>query len=111
MDTTQWIDNQQDIFTNLSDQIWNFAELGYHEVQSAPLLADMLETAGFAVNRGIAEIPTAFVASYGSSKPVIAILGEFDALPGLSQEVVSHQARYAITAARRRKTARGKLSW
>jgi len=51
----------------------------------------MLETAGFAVNRGIAEIPTAFVASYGSSKPVIAILGEFDALPGLSQEVVSHQ--------------------
>ena len=68
MDTTQWIDNQQDIFTNLSDQIWNFAELGYHEVQSAQLLAETLETSGFTVDHCIAEIPTAFVASYGEEK-------------------------------------------
>jgi aminobenzoyl-glutamate utilization protein B len=91
MDTNQWIDEKQNLFTDLSDQIWHFAEIGYQEHQSANLLADTLENAGFEVDRGIAEIPTAFVASYGTGNPVIAILGEYDALPGLSQEVDTSQ--------------------
>lgn len=91
MEPTQYIDSQQDVFVELSNQIWQFAELGYQEVRSAKLLADALQTAGFAVERGIADIPTAFVARYGHDKPVIAILGEYDALPGLSQAVASHQ--------------------
>jgi len=91
MDTIQWIEEKKELFTNISDKIWAFAETGYQETQSAHLLAESLETAGFSVNRGIAEIPTAFVASYGSDKPVIAILGEFDALPGLSQKIAPSQ--------------------
>ena len=67
-------------------QIWEWAEVGYKEERSAALLADSLEAAGFQVERGVAGIPTAFIASVGSGKPVIAILGEYDALPGFSQE-------------------------
>jgi len=88
MDVIRWIDESESLFTSLSDQVWKFAELGYKEVQSAKLLADTLEKEGFSVERGIAEIPTAFIASYGDGKPVIAILGEYDALPGLSQDVL-----------------------
>jgi aminobenzoyl-glutamate utilization protein B len=91
MDVNQWIENSKNLFTGLSDQVWAYAETGYKETQSAKVLADTLEEAGFRVERGIAEIPTAFVASYGSSKPVIAILGEYDALPGLSQAVTSQR--------------------
>ncbi len=91
MDAIKWIDDQENLFIDLSSKIWNFAEIGYQEHRSSQLLANKLEETGFDIERGVAEIPTAFVASYGSSKPVIAILGEFDALPGLSQEVVSHQ--------------------
>jgi aminobenzoyl-glutamate utilization protein B len=69
-------------------KIWDWAEPGYHEVKSSALIADTLQAAGFQVKRGVAQIPTAFVASAGSGKPVIGILGEFDALPGLSQEAV-----------------------
>ena len=87
MSTTKWIDDQQDYFIQLSNKIWYFAETGYQEFKSAKLLADRLESVGFQVDRGIADIPTAFVASYGSGQPVIAILGEYDALPGISQEV------------------------
>ena len=89
MNVVQWIEEQKDAFINLSDQVWSFAELGYHETQSAKVLADTLEEAGFTVERGIADIPTAFVASYGEGKPTIAILGEYDALPGLSQKTVT----------------------
>ncbi len=67
------------------------AEPGYQETKSSALLADMLASAGFDVERGVAGIPTAFTASYGSGKPVIGILGEFDSLPGLSQEAVPHR--------------------
>ncbi|MEX1232602.1 MAG: amidohydrolase [Planctomycetaceae bacterium] len=65
--------------------IWKWAEPGYQEVQSSKLLADWLEANGFDVKRGVAGMPTAFVASVGDQPPVIGILGEFDALPGLSQ--------------------------
>jgi aminobenzoyl-glutamate utilization protein B len=72
----------------ISDKIWAAEEIAFHETQSAKLLADYAEANGFKVERGVAEIPTAFVATYGSGSPVIGILGEFDALPGLSQKTV-----------------------
>jgi aminobenzoyl-glutamate utilization protein B len=64
-----------------ADALWNFAELGYLETESSATLQGVLETAGFSITRGVADIPTAFIASYGSGSPVIAILGEFDACP------------------------------
>jgi len=69
-------------------QIWEWAEPGYQEHKSSKLLADLLERHGFQVERGVAEIPTAFTATFGSGAPVIGILGEYDALPGLSQQAV-----------------------
>jgi aminobenzoyl-glutamate utilization protein B len=72
-------------------KIWGWAEPGYQEVKSSKLLADMLQQAGFDVQRGVAEIPTAFTATFGSGKPVIGILGEYDALPGLSQQAVPYR--------------------
>ena len=73
-------------FGKISDAIWSYAELGLLEYKSSKLLADRLEEAGFTVERGLAGMPTCFVASYGSGKPVIGILGEFDALPMISQK-------------------------
>jgi aminobenzoyl-glutamate utilization protein B len=75
-------------YTGVAQRIWGFAEVGYQEVKSSALLQEQLKGAGFTVQSGVAEIPTAFVATYGSGKPVIAIVGEFDALPGLSQDAV-----------------------
>jgi aminobenzoyl-glutamate utilization protein B len=74
-------------YADVAKQIWGFAELGYQEVKSSSLLRRELATAGFKVDSGVAGEPTAFIATYGSGKPVIAIVGEFDALPGLSQDV------------------------
>jgi aminobenzoyl-glutamate utilization protein B len=73
-------------FGRISDAIWSYAELGLQEFNSSKLLSDSLEQAGFKVERGVAGMPTAFVASYGQGKPVIGLLGEFDALPMLSQK-------------------------
>ncbi|MFT5238136.1 MAG: aminobenzoyl-glutamate utilization protein B [Flavobacteriaceae bacterium] len=70
----------------ISDAIWANAEIAFQENQSSKLLADYAERNGFKVDRGVAGIPTAFVATYGSGKPVISVLGEFDALPGISQK-------------------------
>ena len=75
-------------WTGVADSIWSFAELGYQERRSSALLQQELRAAGFEVKAGVANIPTAFVASYGSGKPVIGVLAEFDALPGLSQAAV-----------------------
>lgn len=72
-------------------KIWNWAELGYQEQKSSRLLSDLLESRGFRVTRGVANIPTAFTAEFGSGKPVIGILGEYDALPGLSQKATAQQ--------------------
>ncbi len=68
--------------------IWEFAEVGLAETKSSALLVERLKEAGFTVQTGIADMPTAFVASYGSGQPVIAILAEYDALPGLSQKAI-----------------------
>ena len=69
-------------------KIWNAAEPGYQEIESAKLLADRAEQAGLRVTRGVADMPTAFVAEFGAGQPVIGILGEYDALPGLSQQAL-----------------------
>ena len=70
----------------ISDEIWSIAETAFEETQSAEILASYAEKNGFTVDRGVAGMPTAFVATYGSGSPVISVLGEFDALPGLSQK-------------------------
>lgn len=72
-------------FGELSRRIWEFSEVGYKETRSSAALQQELKAAGFEVRAGVADIPTAFVASWGGGKPVIGILAEFDALPGLSQ--------------------------
>jgi len=70
----------------ISDKIWAVAETAFEETQSSKILSDYAESQGFTIERGVAGMPTAFVATYGSGKPVISVLGEFDALPGLSQK-------------------------
>jgi aminobenzoyl-glutamate utilization protein B len=77
---------------SLSDQVWAFAETALRETRSAGLLAEYAEKQGFRVERGIAGMPTAFVASYGEGAPVIAVMGEYDALPGLSQKATSDKS-------------------
>ena len=86
------IDRQAGQYSVLADQIWDWAELGYQETRSSAALRQLLAEAGFEIEAGVADIPTAFVASYGSGSPVIAILGEFDALPGVSQAAVPYPA-------------------
>jgi len=71
---------------SLSDQIWGFAETALRETRSSKVLADYAEKQGFEVKREVAGMPTAFVASYGQGRPIIGILGEYDALPGISQK-------------------------
>jgi len=83
-------------YKQTSHEIWQFAELGYHERQSSALLQKDLQAAGFTLQTGVAHEPTGFIASYGSGSPVIAILGEFDALPGLSQD--AQPTRKPVTA-------------
>ncbi|PAE08084.1 amidohydrolase [Terribacillus saccharophilus] len=80
------IRNKAEKLYAVSEQIWEFAELRFSEKRSAALLANVLEEEGFDVQRGIAGIETAFVANFGTGKPVISFLGEFDALSDLSQE-------------------------
>src|SRR4051812_14811115 len=75
-------------YADVAKQIWGFAELGYQEFKSSALLRRELASAGFKVDSGVAGEPTAFIAAYGTGRPVIAIVGEFDALPGLSQDAL-----------------------
>ena len=79
------IQSNYEQYKTMALQIWDYAEVGYKEVKSSALLQQTLKENGFNVEAGVASIPTAFVATYGSGSPVIAILAEFDALPGLSQ--------------------------
>ncbi|MBL8827877.1 MAG: amidohydrolase [Planctomycetaceae bacterium] len=85
------VDERAAMITDLGKKVWEFAELAFQEHKSSALLADALEREGFKVTRGVATMPTAFVAEYGSGKPVVAILAEYDALPGLSQAAVPQQ--------------------
>ena len=85
------IESRRAHYAEIAEQIWRQPELGYLEEHSSALLATELEKQGFEVRRAVAGIPTAFTASYGSGKPVIAVLGEFDALPGMSQAALPEQ--------------------
>jgi aminobenzoyl-glutamate utilization protein B len=80
------VEKHQQELIRLSNQIWGFAETAMKETKSSKVLADYAQEQGFKVTRGVAEIPTAFIAEYGSGVPIIGVLGEFDALPGLSQK-------------------------
>ncbi|MBE9508322.1 MAG: amidohydrolase [Chloroflexi bacterium] len=82
-----YLDANKDRLGKLANDIWDHPELGLQEFYASRLITDELEKAGFSVNRSVAQMPTAFVASWGEGKPVIGILGEYDALPGLSQKV------------------------
>ncbi len=82
------LDAKAATYGHISKKIWEFAEVGYKEKQSSGLLQETLKKAGFTVEAGVAEIPTAFVASFGSGSPVIGIMAEYDALPGLSQDSI-----------------------
>jgi aminobenzoyl-glutamate utilization protein B len=84
---TGWIDENKSNIIKLSDEIWDCAELGLLEYNSAKLMVTELNRHGFKITEGVGGMPTAFVAEYGSGKPVIGIMGEYDALPGLSQKI------------------------
>ena len=81
----QSIQDHKKTFSKVALKIWSHAEMGYQEFKSSSLLADELEKEGFKITKDVAGIPTAFIAEYGLSGPIIGILGEFDALPGLAQ--------------------------
>jgi len=85
------VDRHAAQLAELSDRIWAYAEIALREHKSAAALADFAEQQGFKVQRGVAGMPTAFVATYGQDRPVIGVMGEFDALPGLSQKAVAEK--------------------
>ena len=93
------VDSRYSELTQLSDEIWAYAELAFQEKKSSKALADYAEAQGFKVERGVAQIPTAFVASYGSGKPIIGVLGEYDALPGISQKAQPTKEAYEVGGA------------
>ena len=80
------VEKHKNELIKISDEIWGLAETAFEETKSAEILASYAEKNGFNVERGVAGMPTAFVATYGSGSPVISVLGEFDALPGISQK-------------------------
>ncbi len=83
--TDAFLDQSRSQWERLAAQIWSYAETALAEQRSAGAIEDLLEKEGFKVERGVAGMPTAFVASAGSGAPVVAVLAEYDALPGLSQ--------------------------
>ncbi|MBN2154488.1 MAG: amidohydrolase [Candidatus Lokiarchaeota archaeon] len=91
MDMQNWIDEHSQLAIDTSDKIWEYAELKWKEYKSAALLKSILNEHGFRLIENVADIPTAFIAEYGSEKPVIALLGEYDALPGMSQKPVPYK--------------------
>lgn len=90
-DVLKSLDEKSESYGDISQQIWNLAEMGYQEEKSSALLQKTLQDAGFSIKTGVAGIPTAFIAEYGSGSPIVAIMGEYDALPGLSQEAVAEK--------------------
>lgn len=87
-DVVKSIQSGYDFYKKTALEIWDYAEVGYKETKSSALHQQILKENGFTIQAGVADIPTAFVAVYGTGKPVIGILAEYDALPGLSQEAV-----------------------
>ena len=90
-DVIKSLNGKTEAYGNIAQTIWGYAEMGYQEEKSSALLQKTLADEGFTVKTGVAGIPTAFIAEYGSGTPIIAIMGEYDALPGLSQEAVAEK--------------------
>jgi aminobenzoyl-glutamate utilization protein B len=93
------VDRHAAALTELSDRIWAYAEIAFREHRSAAALADFAQSQGFRVERGVAGMPTAFVATFGQGRPVIGVMGEYDALPGLSQKALPEPVPLAEGAA------------
>ena len=87
----KWIEDNKNLLTTISDEIWRYAELGLVEYKSSKLISEELKKHGFKIEMGVANIPTAFVAKWGSGRPIIGVLGEYDALPGISQKPVPYK--------------------
>jgi len=87
-DALKNLDTKKDFYGTIAQTIWEFAEVGYQEEKSVALLKNTLSDEEFKITSGVAGMPTAFIAEYGEGKPIIAILGEYDALPGLSQDAL-----------------------
>lgn len=85
------LEQKSETYGDIAQTIWQFAEMGYQEEKSSDLLQKTLQDAGFTITKGVAGIPTAFIAEYGSGSPIIGIMGEYDALPGLSQKAVAEK--------------------
>lgn len=96
----QYIDDNASVYGDVAQKIWDFAEVGYLEFQSSNLLQEQLANAGFEITSGVADIPTAFVATWkgGTNGPIVGILAEYDALPGITQDrnplraIIDHKA-------------------
>lgn len=88
----KYLDDNFTLYHNLSTEVHKYAETGYNETRSSAAFEKFLESNGFKVEKGVAGIPTAFVATYGSGSPVIGILCEYDALPGLAQDTVPYKS-------------------
>ena len=93
-DLDRSINSHQQQFEKVALQIWDIAEVGYQEYQSSSLLKESLAKEGFRIEDNVANIPTAFIAEYGEGSPIIGILGEFDALPGLAQTASPFKEKY-----------------
>ncbi len=87
-DVIKFVDSRYEQTSALARDLWEFAEVGYQEVKSSSLIKETLAAEGFEIESGVAGIPTAFVASFGSKGPIIGILAEYDALPGINQDDV-----------------------
>lgn len=99
MDPIAAVDAQEQRTGRVAKQLWDWAELGYLELRSTNLLQDELRGEGFKITDGVAGIPTAFVAEWGTGGPVIAVLAEYDALPGISQSTSASRDELADKAA------------
>ncbi len=88
-DISTLIDTRSEESAKTARKLWEWAEVGYQEQKSSDLLKQSLRMHGFSIESGVADIPTAFIAEYGNDGPVIAILAEYDALPGINQDAVA----------------------
>jgi aminobenzoyl-glutamate utilization protein B len=87
----EWVNENEKKLVDIHQEIWELAEVGLQEIKTAKKLTDILEEKGFKVEKGVAGMPSAFVASYGEGRPVIGIMGELDALPGISNKPVPYE--------------------
>lgn len=84
--TEKWLEDNRQTFHDLTDFVWENPELGLEEFSAFTAVTDLLEKEGFSIEYNVADMPTAFIATYGTGGPVLGINVEYDCLPGLSQE-------------------------